>query len=486
MKSDSVISSLQIEPSLCYMGLTAKKTGESFLVGIQKEERRKHLYILGKTGMGKTTLLENMILQDVYNGFGVCYIDPHGDSSEYILDRIPESRYEDVVYINPADIENPVGFNILAPEKEEEPYFLASGLMAVFNKIWAGLWSARMEYILNNSLLALLEKPGYTLLSVVKLLTDDKFREKIVTEIEDPVIKNFWLNEFAKFNSRYQQEAISPILNKVGQFLSSEVIRNIIGQPKSTINLRNIIDTKKILIINVSKGRLGEDNSNLLGSLILARLQLAAMSRVDTAEKDRNDFYVYVDEFQNFTNDSFATILSEARKYRLNLILAHQYISQLTEAGNQKIKNAVFGNVGNLVSFRVGSQDAKEMSREFGNVYTINDLLNLEKAEAVIQVSENKKTAKAIKIKTISPIFDKLGGSKEEVINISRGKYAKSKYQVVSQIKTQLETNNYSQTKSNDPKNSKKIELENKILEEDLKKQKKYSENTVELKFLKK
>ncbi|MEI6729145.1 MAG: type IV secretion system DNA-binding domain-containing protein [bacterium] len=423
---------LNLKPNICYFGVVHDGAEKTF--GILQEDRRKHMYILGKTGMGKTTLLENMILQDIYNGNGVCFIDPHGDPSEYILSRIPAHRQNDVVYINPADTDYPIGLNILEPSTGEEPFLIASGLMAVFNKIWSGLWSARMEYILNNTLLALLETPGNTILGVIKMLTDDNFRDKIVSQVSDPLVRNFWLREFANFNLKYRQEAISPILNKVGQFLSSEPMRNILGQTHSKINFREIMDSKKILIVNLSKGKLGEDNSNLFGSLIVAKLQIAALSRVDIPEEKRKDFFVYVDEFQNFTTDSFATILSEARKYRLNLILAHQYISQLTESGSQKIKNAIFGNVGTIITFRLGSQDAIEIARELGSTISSQTLISLERTQIALKISIEGKVSEAFIANSIPPIFEKLDGNANQIIAISRQRYTVSKELISKEI----------------------------------------------------
>lgn len=446
---------LNLQPKICYFGVlnSTQNLNNSLLFdsieafanqkvfGILDEERRKHLYILGKTGMGKTTLLENMILQDVYNGFGACFIDPHGDSSQYIVDRIPPHRQKDLIYFNPADVDFPIGLNVLEAQLGEQPFLIASGLMAVFNKIWSGLWSSRMEYILNNVLLTLLETPGNTLLGVVKILTDDDFREDLVSKVKDPLVKNFWYNEFAKYNSRYRQEAISPILNKIGQFFSTELIRNILGQEKSTINIRQIMDEQKILIVNLSKGKLGEDNSNLLGSLLVAKLQIAAMSRVDILEKDRKDFYVYVDEFQNFTTDSFASILSEARKYRLNLILAHQYISQLTEGGSHKVKNAIFGNVGTVINFRVGTQDAQELNKEFAPVFSPRDLVSLDRTEIILKLSVKGKISQPFKANTIPPVFDKLNGYYDILVELSRQNYASKRETVVEKINKNMAVN---------------------------------------------
>ena len=406
--------------------------------GIELEDRRKHMYIVGKTGMGKTTMLTNMILQDIYNGLGVCFIDPHGDPSEYILDRIPPHRHQDVVYFNPADTEFPIGLNILEAQRGEPPFLISSTLLAVFNKIWEGAWSSRMEYILSNTLLTLLETEGQTLLGVIKILTDEKYRRKIVARLTDPLVKNFWDLEFAKFNEKYRQEAIAPILNKIGQFFANEVIRNILGQTKSTIDIRDIMDNNKILICNLSKGKLGEENSSLLGALLISKLQIATMSRVDQPENDRRDFFVYVDEFQNFTTESFAGILSEARKYRLNLILAHQYISQLTEGGTRKVKSAIFGNVGTMVSFRVGASDAQEISNEFSLTVSAKTLLNLQKGQIAIKLSTENMALEPFVANTLPPLFDKMTGQKDKVITQSRHRYCLPKQIVAGDIRDYL------------------------------------------------
>jgi hypothetical protein len=283
--------------------------------GIKTDDRRRHMYIIGKTGMGKTTLMENMVIQDIQNGHGVAFLDPHGDSVQKILDCVPSSRVNDVIYFNPADLDHPMAFNILESVDIKYKHLVASGLMGVFTKIWANLWSARMEYILNNTILALLDSPGNTMLGITRMYVDKKYRKKIVDNIKDPMVRAFWVDEYANYAEKYRTEAVAPIQNKVGQFLSSGIIRNIVGQPKSTIDMREIMDQKKILIMDLSKGKVGEDNSALLGAMLVTKIQLAAMSRTDVPEKDREDFYLYVDEFQNFATESFATILSEARKY---------------------------------------------------------------------------------------------------------------------------------------------------------------------------
>lgn len=392
--------------------------------GIKREDRRKHMYVIGKTGMGKTTMMENMIIQDIVNDNGLAFVDPHGDSVEKILNYIPARRINDVVYFNPSDMEFPIAFNILESVDPRYKHLVASGLMGVFTKIWANLWSARMEYILNNAILALLDSPGNTLLGISRMLIDKKYRKRIVDNVRDPIVRSFWQDEFANWNEKYRMEAIAPIQNKVGQFLSSGIIRNIVGQPKSTVDLRELMDNKKILLMNLSKGRVGEDNSALLGAMIITKLQLAALSRVDIPEEDRNDFYLYVDEFQNFATESFATILSEARKYRLNLIVGHQYIGQLVQDNNTKVRDAVFGNVGTIVTFRVGAADAEFLEKEFMPIFTENDLVNIPKHTVILKLMINGVASDPFTAETLPPGTYEKTDNGEKIIRVSRERYA--------------------------------------------------------------
>ncbi len=407
--------------------------GENRKFGIKTDDRRRHVYVIGKTGMGKTTLLENFVLSDIYAGHGVCYVDPHGDTADKILDFIPPWRINDVVHFNPADMEFPVGFNILEIANENQKHLVASGLMGVFKKIWPDVWSARMEYILLNCVLALLDTPGSTLLGISRILADKDFRKKIVENVKDPVVKGFWVNEFAKYTDKFASEAIAPVQNKVGQFLSNTVIRNIVAQTKSTIDIRKIMDERKILIVNLSKGLVGEDSSKLLGGMLITRLQLAAMERVDQMEKDRQDFYLYVDEFQNFATESFANILSEARKYRLNLITAHQYIEQLEE----EVAAAVFGNVGTIIAFRVGAGDAEHLAKEFAPTFVEGgeDLLNLAKFDIYLKLMIDGVASSAFSASTLPPIA-KRTGSRENVIKASRERYALTRVDIETKVNT--------------------------------------------------
>ena len=397
--------------------------------GVKTDDRRRHVYVIGKTGMGKTVLLENMILSDIYAGHGCCYVDPHGDTAERLIDFIPSWRINDVIYFNPADLDYPIGFNILETVNEKHKHLVASGMMGVFKKIWENLWSARMEYILNNSILALLDNPGSTLLGINRMLSDADFRKKIVSNVQDPIVKQFWLVEFASYQEKYAQEAVAPIQNKIGQFLSASVIRNIVAQVKSTINIRQLMDQEKILIINLSKGRIGEDNMRLLGGLLITKLQLSAMERVDIPESDRKDFYMYVDEFQNFAVESFASILSEARKYRLCLTMAHQYIAQLSD----EVREAVFGNVGTTITFRVGSPDATYMETEFAPRFTPEDIINLPKYNIYLKLLIDGVTSHPFSAQTLPPIA-KRTDSEEKVIRVSRERYTTPRVEIADKI----------------------------------------------------
>jgi CxxC-x17-CxxC domain-containing protein len=421
-------------PNINFFAKTNYRNQER-VFGIKEDDRRRHMYMIGKTGMGKSNLLENMAIQDIRNGKGVCIVDPHGEFAEKMLRAIPASRINDVVYFNPCDVEFPVAFNILEAVDEDKKNLVASGMMGVFKKIWPDVWSSRMEYILNNAILALLDYPGSTLLGVNRMMSDKDYRKRVYTKIKDPVVKAFWINEFDKWEDKFRKEAVAAIQNKVGQFLSYTLVRHIIGQPKSTIDMREIMDNQKILIVNLSKGRIGEDAMRLLGGMIITKIQLAAMSRVDIPEEERKDFYLYVDEFQNFATESFANILSEARKYRLCLILAHQYINQLVFDGNATVKDAIFGNVGTLVSFRVGAEDAEHLEKEFDPIFLMNDIVNLSKYDIYLKLMIDGIAGDAFSARTLPPadISDTNDGQ-EKVIAVSRERYGKSRTEVAEKI----------------------------------------------------
>jgi len=407
--------------------------------GIKTDDRRRHMYVIGKTGVGKTEMLENMAVVDIKAGRGIGIIDPHGEFAEKILELIPESRMDDVIYFNPADINFPVAFNPLELTDPELRHLVASGIMSVFKKIWPDVWSARMEYILNNSLLALLEYPGSTLLGIMHLLSDKDYRRRVVENLQDPVIKSFWIDEFARYTQRLETEAVAAIQNKVGQFISNPLIRNIIGQPHSTFDIRKIMDEGKIFIANLSKGKIGEDNSRLLGGLMITKIQLMAMSRSDIPESKRRDFYLYVDEFQNFATESFANILSEARKYRLNLILAHQYIGQLLSSDkNTKVRDAVFGNVGTIVVFRVGAEDAEFLEKEFEPDFMINDLVNLPKFNIYTKLMINGVASRAFSAETLPLEKAPADNLKDVIIENCRNRYSVPKEVIEQKIAEQM------------------------------------------------
>ncbi len=400
--------------------------------GIKKDDRRRHMYVIGKTGMGKTTLLENMVLNDIYSGAGLAYVDPHGDSVEKFLDYIPSHRVNDVIYFNPSDLDYPIAFNILEQVDPSLKHIVASGLLGVFKKLWADSWGPRLEYLLRNAILALLDYPGSTLLGVLRVLTDKVYRNKVIAKIKDPVVKSFWVDEFSKYPDKFAVEAIAPIQNKVGQFLSNFLIRNIVGQVTSSFDVRQAMDEGKILLLNLSKGKIGEDTSALLGAMMITKIQLAAMSRVDIPEDERRDFYLYVDEFQNFATESFANILSEARKYHLDLTIAHQYIEQLDE----KVQAAVFGNVGTMISFRVGATDAELFAKEFAPVFIEEDMVNLAKAEIYLKLMIDGVASEPFSARGLPPIDKSIPKTeiRDKIIKVSRERYAVSRKVVEDKI----------------------------------------------------
>ncbi|MBL7045798.1 MAG: type IV secretion system DNA-binding domain-containing protein [Parcubacteria group bacterium] len=402
--------------------------------GIKAEDRARHMYVIGKTGMGKSTLLENLAIQDIQNGNGLAFIDPHGSTAEKLLDYIPENRIKDVVYFAPFDMEYPIAFNVMEDVGYDKRHLVVSGLMGAFKKIWADQWSARMEYILSNALLALLEYPDSTLLDVNKMLINKAFRNKVVERITDPIVKSFWAEEFANYGDRYAQEATPAIQNKIGQFTSNPLVRNIVGQPKSTFDLRNMMDTKKIFIANLSKGRMGEQNADLVGSMLTTKLYLAAMSRADVSAKEMEKlppFYFYVDEFQSVANESFADILSEARKYKLALTIAHQYVEQMEE----EVRDAVFGNVGTTIIFRVGPLDAELFETLCQPKFTMEDLINLGSAQIYLMLMIDGVGSQPFSATTLPPIVAPEVTFTERIIENSRKVFGNPRKMVEDEIR---------------------------------------------------
>lgn len=406
--------------------------------GIKAQDRSKHMYVIGKTGMGKSTMLENMIIQDIKNGEGVAFIDPHGASAEKVLDYIPEERIDDVLYFAPFDMDFPLAFNVMEDVGYDKRHLVVSGLMSAFKKIWADQWSSRMEYILSNTLLALLEYPDSTILGVNKMYVEKVYRKKVVDNIKDPLVKAFWEGEFTTYTDRYTQEATPAIQNKIGQFTSNPLIRNIVGQPKSTFDLRKLMDDKKIIIVNLSKGRVGESNADLLGSMFITKIYLAAMSRADVSSIALNqlpNLYFYVDEFQSFANESFSNILSEARKYKLNLTMAHQYIEQMTE----EVRAAVFGNVGTMITFRVGAFDADILEKEFAPTFYAQDLVNLGFTQIYLKLMIDGVSSPPFSATTLPPIAPPEVSFKDKVLEASRRKYGRPREKIEEDIAKEYE-----------------------------------------------
>ena len=407
-----------------------RKRRETF--GIRLDDRRRHLAIIGKTGMGKSTLLQNLVTSDIRAGRGVALVDPHGDLADSILQAIPSNRTNEVVLFDAGDREFPMSFNPLACNRTDQVPLVTAAVVSAFKKLYAESWGPRLEYILRNAVQSLVGQPGTCLASLHRLLADRSYRKSIVARLSDPVLRSFWCNEFERWNERFRNEAIAPIQNKVGQFVAHPVLRGIIAQSRSTLNLREVMDEGRILIVNLSKGRIGEDASLLLGSLLVTQLQLAAMSRSDIPEPDRRDFFAYVDEFQNFATDSFGTILSEARKYGLSLTIANQYLAQLDE----QTADAVFGNVGSLLAFQVGARDAEILAEQFGkHDVTPQDLMNLPRFTAIVRLLIDGMPSRPFTMETLPSLPIRPDARRPQIIRrTSRHRYARPAHIVEEEI----------------------------------------------------
>lgn len=400
---------------------TTNFRGHNTMFGLPRSDRGRHLYVIGQTGVGKSGLLELLSISDIYSPYGFAVIDPHGDYAQNVLRRIPAERANDVVYFNPADVDYPIAFNPMEVNDPKLRTHTCSELIGVLKRMFES-WGPRLEYILRYSILALLDYPDATMLDITRILTDKKFRDDVLKYVQDPVVKNFWVVEFASWNDKFAAEAVAPVLNKVGAFTANPLVRNIIGQPKNAFNIRQIMDERKILIINLSRGMVGEDNAALLGALLVTKIQMAAMSRADIPGDQRTPFYLYVDEFQNFATDSFATILSEARKYGLNLTVANQYTAQMLP----QVRDAVFGNVGSIVAFRMSADDAGAMTKYFEPKFTDHDLVHMHNRNFVLSMTVEGEKAQAFSATSLS-----LPGYGEDytqvIIERSRASYASSR-----------------------------------------------------------
>ena len=402
--------------------------------GIGRGDARQHIYVIGKTGVGKTTLLKNLIVQHIAAGHGVGVIDPHGDLAEELLNHIPSWRTDHLCYFNPGDLEFPIGLNLVANVPQDERHLVVSGIVGAFKNIWPDSWGPRLEYILYNAIAALLDCPNTTLLGVNRLLTDDKYRAWVVRQVKDPFIRDYWATEFAGYDDRFRREAIAPIQNKLGQFLLNPMVRNILGQVRNRVSFPFIMDNERLFIANLSKGKLGHDKANLLGSLLVTQFQLAAMARASRPEANRLDFYLFIDEFQNFSTDAFASILAEARKYRLCLTLSHQYVDQLS----LPVRQAVFGNVGTLISFRVGSTDAEVLRAEFGNEFAAQQLVDLDRFEMVVNLLDNGVNKTPFRGRSMLPEEQRIG-RKESFLDRSRERFASSRAAVEKDLSRWIE-----------------------------------------------
>jgi hypothetical protein len=399
------------------------------LVLLHPEDRAQHLYVVGKTGLGKSTLLRNLILQDLYAGRGVGLLDPHGDLAREVLDAVPKGRTGEVLYFNPGDLARPVGLNLLPKVPQDQAHLVVSGVLSAFRGIWGSSWGPRLEYILGNSLAALLDR-GLTILALPKLLSDDRFRERVAAKVRDPVVRAFWREEYAGYERRFRLEAIAPLQNKIGRLLGNAPMRNVFGQTKSRFDARFLMDQGRIMIADLSKGVIGEDSSRLLGALLLSQFQWAAMQRSGNPGSPRTPFYLYIDEFHSFAADALASILAEARKYGLALILAHQYLDQLTD----EIRQSVFGNAGNLIVFRVGQADARLLEDELGGDVKMGNLVSLGKYEFYARLLDQGRMREPFRGRTLPPIQSRATGRRAAVIRRSRERYGRPREEVEAKI----------------------------------------------------
>ncbi|NMC35678.1 type IV secretion system DNA-binding domain-containing protein [Candidatus Beckwithbacteria bacterium] len=405
--------------------------------GIKRNDRNRHLYIVGKTGMGKSKLIELLALSDIYNGYGLCLIDPHGDLAGEVLHFIPQNRVGDVIYFNPADLDRPIGFNPLECHSPEAKDQVVTGFIGIFKKLFAHNWTNRLEHMLRFIVLALVEAGDATVIDIVRLLTETDFRHDVIAKVQNPVVKNFWTHEFAAWNEKFDNEAIIPIINQVGQFIANDYIRYTVGQKRSGFDFYQAMQNHKIVIVNIAKGKLGEENTALLGSMLVSKIQEATMARVSLAEADRQPFYLYVDEFQHFATEAFNQILSEARKFNLSLTIAHQYLDQLSEP----IRKTVFGNVGSFVSFRVGPEDARFLAKEFTPGIKTDDLINLNVRDIYTKISIDGKSSTPFSAKTLDmPQVQKSFAS--EIIELSRQNYGVPRSQINRSLQENQETIN--------------------------------------------
>ena len=427
----------QIPMSGLYLG-KSRYRGLDRSIYTSEDDRRRHVYIIGKTGTGKSQLLEEMIIQDIDTDKGVAVIDPHGDLIDGVLSRIPAKRAEDVIYFDPSDTERPMGLNMLEAKTEEQKHFVVTSIVGLMYKLYdpmkTGIIGPRFEHAIRNAMLTVMSEPGNTFVEVVRVLTDSTFVQELLPKVQNPIIRRYWTDQIAQTADFHKSEVLDYIVSKFGRFVTNKLMRNIIGQSQSSFDFRKVMDEGKILLINLAKGKIGEENSNFLGLILVPRILIAAMSRQEIPEETRRDFYLYVDEFQNFATPDFAQILSEARKYRLNLIVANQFIGQMEE----EVKNAVFGNVGTLIAFRVGVTDANYLQHEYKPTFNEADLINIDKYNAYVKTSVKNEPVKPLSM-DLTKDMRKICTTKnqkvaEAIIQLSRLKYGRARELVEAEI----------------------------------------------------
>ncbi len=437
LNSKTAPAPAQIPTEGLYLGVSNYR-GIKRHVFLGNEDRMRHVYIIGKTGTGKSEILKDMVIQDIKEGKGVCFMDPHGDAIEDILKMVPPERAEDVIYFNPSDTERPLGLNLLEARTEDEKHFAATAVINMMYKLFdpykTGIVGPRFEHAVRNAMLTAMYEPGSTFVEIMRILTDAKFVQELLPKVQDPIIRRYWTDQIAQTSDFHKSEVLDYITSKFGRFVTNKLIRNIIGQSQSSFDLRKVMDEGKILLINLAKGSLGEENSNFLGLILVPRVLMAAMSRVDMPMQDRKDFYFYVDEFQNFATPDFAVILSEARKYRLGLCVANQFIGQVEE----EVKNAVFGNVGTIVAFRVGVTDANYLAHEFAPVFGEDDLLNVERYHAFCKTIVNNEPVPPFSMDLTKDMSKQKAAESERIAEIikemSRLKYGRDEKLVEAEI----------------------------------------------------
>lgn len=403
-----------------FFGLTNFR-GIQTKFGILREDRRRHLYVVGKSGVGKSKLLETLIINDIKQGKGVCVMDPHGDLIQDLIQYVPQHKVKDIVYFNVSDYEHPIAFNPLENVSIDMKQQVTQGLIEVFKKFFGGDWSPKIEHVFRYTTLAMLDYPNSTIVAMMKMLTNRKFRQKVIPEIKDSVVKHFWANEFSSWSEKFDNEAILPLVNKLGQFLSNHLIRNIVVQPNNTFDFDDIMNNQKILFIELSKGRLGEENSALLGAMLITKIYQTAMARAKLPEAQRKEFYLYIDEFQNFATDTFENILSESRKYRLLLTISHQYLAQVPD----RVKGTVFGNMGSIIAMRVGADDGAYLANEFTPIFSTEDFINLGVREMLIKMSVGGQTSPPFSATTIDVPPPPKPNFAQEIIKYNHDKYTK-------------------------------------------------------------